>query len=194
MKDLFQADENATPLTEAERAELIPTHVSLRSELNELEQKNVAEAYAWAFRRKRRVLDETFLKGLHRRMFNAVWKWAGEYRTSEKNLGVMPHLIQPGVWQIIGDARYAIQHKSFSPDELAVRISHRLVSVHPFPNGNGRWSRLAGDLLIVQQGGARFTWGGGDIQTGGDARKKYMDAIHAADDHDFAPLIKFVRS
>src|SRR5258708_3216478 len=119
MIDLFHADDNATPLTETERTDLIPTHISLRGELNELEQKNVAEAYVWAFRRKRRVLDEAFLKGLHRRMFSAVWRWAGQYRTSERNLGVAPYRIQPELYQAIGDARYAIQHKSYEPDELA---------------------------------------------------------------------------
>lgn len=194
MTDLFDAGDNATPLTEAERTDLIPTHISLRSELNELEQKNVAEAYVWAFRRKRQVIDEAFLKGLHRRMFKAVWRWAGEYRTSDRNLGVEPYRIQPELYQIIADVRYAIQHKSYTPDELAVRFKHRVVTVHPFPNGNGRWSRLAGDLLIVQQGGTRFTWGGANIQAEGDVRKRYIDALHAADDHDLEPLIRFARS
>ncbi|HEV7601340.1 MAG TPA: mobile mystery protein B [Bradyrhizobium sp.] len=194
MTDLFHADDNATPLTAAERTDLIPTHISLRGELNELEQKNVAEAYVWAFRRKRQVIDEAFLKGLHRRMFKAVWRWAGEYRTSDRNLGVEPYRIQPELYQIIADVRYAIQHESYTPDELAVRFKHRVVTVHPFPNGNGRWSRLAGDLLIVQQGGTRFTWGGANIQAEGDVRKRYIDALHAADDHDLEPLIRFARS
>jgi Fic-DOC domain mobile mystery protein B len=194
MTDLFHADEDATPLTEAERADLIPTHISLRSELNELEQKNVAQAYVWAFRRKRQVIDERFLKGLHRRMFNSVWRWAGKYRATERNLGVEPYRIQPELYQIIGDIRYAIQHKSCPPDELAVRFKHRLVSVHPFPNGNGRWSRLAGDLLIVKQGGTRFTWGDANLQAEGEVRTRYIEAIHAADNHDLEPLIRFARS
>jgi len=185
--------DNATPLTKAELDELIPTHISLRGELNELEQKNIAEADRWAFSRRRRVLDEAFLKGLHRRMFNAVWRWAGEFRTSERNFGVLPYRIQPELWQIIGDTRYAIQHKSYTNDELAIRFAHRMVVVHPFPNGNGRWSRLAGDLLIVQQGGARFTWGRANIRSASDVRKRYMGALHAADDHDFVPLIEFAR-
>jgi len=117
MTDPFHADKNATPLTEAERADLIPTYISLRSELNEIEQKNVAQAYVWAFRRKRQVIDEAFLKGLHHRMFNSVWRWAGEYRISERNLGVEPYRIQPELYQIIGDVRYAIQHKRYPLDE-----------------------------------------------------------------------------
>ncbi len=163
-------------------------------ELNELEQQNIADANGWAFERKRNVLDEAFLRGLHRRMFNKVWRWAGDYRKTERNLGVQPHLIQPGLVQAIDDARYWVEHKSYEPDELAVRFHHKIVQIHPFPNGNGRWSRLAADLLVTGQGGTRFSWGGADLLASGEARKRYIDALHAADNHDFAPLIAFARS
>src|SRR5260370_4536708 len=102
----FDADDDATPLTSEERNGLIPTHISVRSELNELEQKNIGEADRWAFSRKRKVLDESFLRGLHRRMFNRVWQWSGDYRTTERNLGVAPYLIQPELYQILSDPRY----------------------------------------------------------------------------------------
>jgi Fic-DOC domain mobile mystery protein B len=194
MIGIFDATKNATPLSPEERDGLVPTYITLRSELNELEQKNIAQADSWAFLRKRNVLDENFLKSLHRRMFKDVWRWAGDYRKTEKNLGVLPHLIQPGVYQVIGDMRYAFQHKAFEPDELALRLSHRLVSVHPFANGNGRWSRLAGDLMVVKQGGKRFTWGSADLQEEGKDREKYIEALKVADNHDYEPLIKFARS
>ena len=129
MTGLFETDNAATPLTPAERAELIPTHVTLRGELNELEQQNIAEANGWAFERKRNVLDEGFVRGLHRRMFNKVWRWAGEYRKTERNLGVQPHLIQPDLIQAIEDARYWVKHKSYKPDELAVRFHHKIVHI-----------------------------------------------------------------
>jgi Fic-DOC domain mobile mystery protein B len=194
MTDLFHADDDATPLTPEERNALIPTHVALRSELNELEQQNIAEADQWAFARKRRVLDEAFLRGLHRRMFNRVWRWAGDYRTTERNLGIANYRIQPELRQIIDDGRYWIEHETYAPDELAVRFHHRLVFVHPFPNGNGRWSRLAADLMIIQLGGSRFTWGRANLQADGGVRRAYVDALHAADEHDLAPLIGFSRS
>ncbi|HEY4404834.1 MAG TPA: mobile mystery protein B [Xanthobacteraceae bacterium] len=194
MTDPFEADDAATPLTPEERDGLIPTHVTLRSELNELEQQNILEADRWAFGRKRNVVDDVFLRGLHRRMFGRVWRWAGEYRTSERNLGIERHRIGPELRQIIDDARYWLERRSYPPDELAVRFHHRLVAVHPFPNGNGRWSRLAADLLIVQQGADRFTWGRADVQAGSHARRAYIEALHAADNHDLAPLIDFARS
>lgn len=194
MTDLLAADDHATPLTPAERNDLIPTYITTRGELNELEQKNIATADRWAFSRKHFLFRERFLKGLHRRMFNSVWRWAGKFRTTERNLGVKPFEIETALRQVIDDARYWVENKSYPPDEIAVRFHHRLVSVHPFPNGNGRWSRLAADVLVTQLGGARFTWGSANLQAAGEARKRYIDALHAADNHDLGPLILFARS
>lgn len=190
----FDADDDATPLTAEERTGLIPTHIALRSELNELEQANIAEADQWAFSRRHNVLDEPFLRGLHRRMFAHVWRWAGKYRTTERNLGVASYRIQPDLMQAISDARYWLDNKTYGPDEVAVRFHHRIVLVHPFPNGNGRWSRMAADVLIVREGGDRFTWGSANLQSSGDVRRAYIEALHAADDHDLNPLIAFAQS
>lgn len=190
----FDADTDATPLTAEEREGLIPTYISLRSELNELEQRNIAEADGWAFSRRRSVLSESFLGGLHRRMLGRVWRWAGKYRTTERNIGIDAYKIQTELIRLIEDAAYWIERKSFSSDEIAVRFHHRLVLIHPFPNGNGRWSRLAADLLITQLGGSRFTWGSLNLQKAGEARRAYIDALKAADKHDLAPLIVFARS
>ncbi|HEX4077482.1 MAG TPA: mobile mystery protein B [Rhizomicrobium sp.] len=194
MTNLFDADDGATPLTADERLGLIPTHVTLHGELNELEQQNIAEADRWAFARRRKALDEAFLKRLHRRMFDRVWQWAGSYRTSEKNLGVAPYRIQPELRQTIDDASYWIEHKSYGADEAAVRFHHRLVFIHPFPNGNGRWSRLAADLVIAQLGAPRFTWGLANLRAAGDVRRAYIDALHLADEHDLESLLRFARS
>lgn len=195
MTEPFHAGDHATPITPAERDGLIPTHVTLRSELNELEQRNIAEADSWAFARKRGVLGEPFLLGLHRRMFGHVWRWAGQYRNSDRtNLGVKPHLIQPELRQAIDDAQYWVDHKSYQPDGLAVRFHHRLVAIHPFPNGNGRWSRLVADLLIVRLSGSRFTWGRANLQAKGDVRRAYINALQAADKHNFTSLVAFARS
>ena len=194
MSGPFEPSDDATPLAPEERNGLIPTHVTLRRELNELEQQNILEAEQWAFGRKRNVLNEAFLRGLHRRMFNRVWRWAGQYRTTERNLGIASYRIQPELRQFLDDARYWIKHKTYESDELAIRVHHRLVSIHPFPNGNGRWSRLAADILIVQSGNPRFTWGRINLQAASDTRRAYIDALHMADGHDFEPLMTFSRS
>ncbi len=194
MNVLDAEDEDATPLTPDEREGLIPTHVALRHEVNELEQTNILEADLWAFQRQRPVLDEAFLRRLHKRMFGNVWKWAGAYRTTPRNLGVEPWRIPIEMRLLLDDAHVWIDAKTYPPDELAVRFHHRLVSTHPFPNGNGRWSRLAADLLIVTLGEKRLTWGRDNLQTAGTIRRRYMDALHAADTHDLDPLIVFARS
>lgn len=194
MTDVHSADDHATPLTPRERNDLIPTYITVRGELNELEQKNIATADRWAFSRRHVLTRDRFLKSLHRRMFDRVWRWAGKYRTTERNLGVKPFEIEPALRQALDDVRYWIEHNSFPLNEIAVRFHHRLVSVHPFPNGNGRWSRLAADVLITQLGGSRFTWGGANLQTAGDARKHYIEALHAADKHNLEALIQFARS
>ena len=190
----FDAGDDQTPIAPEEREGLIPTHVALRSELNELEQLNIASADRWAFSRRRNPLQEAFLRGLHRRMFGDVWRWAGTYRTTPRNLGVDAYRIRTDLHQAIDDARYWLERATYDPEEVAVRFHHRIVQVHPFPNGNGRWSRLAADLLIVRHGGARFTWGRTNLQTAGETRRAYIEALRAADGHDIIPLIAFARS
>lgn len=192
---LFEGDDNAnTPLTAEEREALIPTYITLRSELNEAEQANIADAIEWALVRHREVLDEAFLRELHKRMFGQVWKWAGVYRTTPRNIGVEAYRIPQEMAQLIGDVRYQVEHKSFPPDEIAVRFKHRLVAIHPFPNGNGRFSRLAGDLLALQLGQSRFTWGGGNLGEPKATRQRYIDALRTADEHNIEPLLDFARS
>ena len=194
MTGLANEPDHATPLTAEEREGLIPSHVVLRRELNELEQQNILAATAWALLRWRNPFDERFARSLHRRMFGGVWRWAGTYRTTNKNLGVDRTQIQPQLLQALDNARFWSDDGTFPPDEIAVRFHHALVSVHPFPNGNGRWSRLMADLLIVRLGGRPFTWGGGSLRDDGETRAAYIGALRAADGHDIGPLLEFARS
>jgi Fic-DOC domain mobile mystery protein B len=189
-------DDAATPLTPDERAALIPSYVTLRAELNEVEQIGIDSADQWAFARRRGdVLDEDFLCQLHRRMFGDVWKWAGSFsKENNRNIGLDGWKIGPALRQMLGDVRYWVENKTFPPDEIAARFHNRLTWIHPFPNGNGRMSRLATDLLIVELGGARFSWGRGDLVTISDLRKRYVEALKAADGQVIAPLLEFVRS
>lgn len=192
---LFEGDdEAATPLTAEEREALIPSYITLRRELNEVEQIGIADADRWAFGRARDVLDEPFLKRLHTRMFGKVWRWAGRYRTTPRNIGVDAYRITPDLHQMLGDVRYWVENATYPPDEIAVRFHHRLVFIHPFPNGNGRHARLAADLLIVRLGQPRFTWGRANLTEPKATRAAYVAALRAADGHDIAPLLAFARS
>lgn len=191
---LDEQDDASTQLTEEEREELIPSYITLRSELNEAEQANILEAEEWAFTRKRDVLDEKFLKTLHKRMFGHVWRWAGKFRQSERNIGVDAYRITADLRQLIDDCRYWIEHGTYDPDEIATRFHHRLVLIHSFPNGNGRHARLATDLLLTERGCPPFTWGRVNLADASETRKAYVDALRAADNHDYKPLQEFVRS
>lgn len=192
---LFEDEDDAnTPLTPEEREQLIPSYITLRHELNEAEQVNIAEALRWAMSRRRDALARGYLEGLHRRMFKDVWRWAGQYRTSSRNIGVEAYRIAMDVKQLTDDARYWIEHETYPADEIAVRFSHRLVAVHPFPNGNGRLSRLIGDLLARQLGRPAFSWGRASLVDPGATRLAYVAALRAADAHDIEPLLAFARS
>lgn len=187
-------DEANTPLTEDERAQLVPTYITLRRELNEAEQTNIHEAMKWLSGRKREVLDDAFLRKLHGRMFGKVWQWAGHYRTTPRNIGIEAYRIPTEVRQLVDDIRYQVDHKTYAPDEIAVRFSHRLVSIHPFPNGNGRHSRLAADMLAIQLGRQPFSWGSINLVDPGATRKAYIAALQAADAHEIEVLSNFARS
>ena len=192
---LFVEDDEAnTPLEADEREALIPTYITLRRELNEAEQVNIAGAVKWLSSRRRNILDEKVLRQLHKRMFGDVWRWAGEYRKTARNIGVDAYRIGTEIAQAIGDASYWVEQETFSPDEIAIRFSHRVVAIHPFPNGNGRFSRLIGDLLAQQLGQSRFTWGSESLTDPSETRKAYVQALRAADNHDYTALLAFARS
>jgi Fic-DOC domain mobile mystery protein B len=193
---LIDADEASTPLTPDERADLIPSHITTRDELNEFEARGVADGDRWAFSRRRSdLLSAEFLCQLHKQMFGDVWRWAGSYsKEVNRRIGVDFYLIQPQLRELSDTVGYWTEHKTYAPDEIAVRFHHRLTQIHPFPNGNGRLARLAGDLLIVELGGGRFTWGRANLVEAAKARTAYVDALHEADDNVIEPLIEFARS
>jgi Fic-DOC domain mobile mystery protein B len=192
--------DGATPLDEDDLEGLIPEFVATRGDLNLVESENITKALPWAQARAAQrgpggVLDYAFLFELHKRMFGDVWKWAGTQRKRVTNIGVEPAQISEQTKQAIDDARYWHDHETFPADELAARVHRRLVAVHPFPNGNGRCTRLIADLYLVSRGEARFTWGsGGNLDEDGDARQIYLDALRATDGDDYAPLLAFARS
>ena len=187
-------DDAATLLTDEERVELIPHWITLRAELNEAEQDNIVEALEWAFTRRRNILDQRVLKELHRRMFGRVWRWAGSFRRTARNIGVDAYRIPADLGQLLDDCMFWVDNKSYEPDEIAVRFHHRLVQIHPFPNGNGRHARMATDLLLASMGRPRFSWGRTNLVDASQTRQQYIEALRAADGHDYRPLQDFIRS
>jgi Fic-DOC domain mobile mystery protein B len=195
VSDFFAQPDDATPLDAEEREGLAQTWITTRADLNEAEQANIDDAVAWTGRRRdTEILTEGFVFELHKRMFGDVWSWAGSTRKTGKNIGVDPRQIHIQLGGLLRDAQYWVEHRSFSADEIAVRLHHGLVAIHPFPNGNGRHARLMADLLIAQLGGEPFSWGGGILRDIGTLRAEYIGALRAADNHDFTPLLAFARS
>ena len=190
----FDYPPGAAPLDPDETAGLIPTHIVNHGQLNEWEMTNILEGERWAFGRKHDVLlDTAFVCRLHKRMFGDTWRWAGKFRTTEKNIGIDPAHIQPALRDLCEDVKAQVQYKSYPLDEIAARFSHRLVSIHPFANGNGRLSRTMADLLLVQNGATRFTWSANQLVSESEVRQRYLAALRAADAMDYGPLLAFVR-
>lgn len=198
MTDLFQEPDDATPLEPAEREGLLQSWVTHRRDLNEAERENILRGALWVRRRRGltalRLLDGDFIRRLHGRMFGDVWEWAGSYRQTERNIGIAAYRIGVELETMLGDVRYWVEHQTYNPDETAIRLHHRLVAIHPFPNGNGRHARLIADLLIEKLGGEVFSWGGGSLTDVGELRARYVAALRNADAHDIAPLLLFARS
>lgn len=187
-------EDGQTPIDEEEKRGLKIKSISTMGELDEFEQQNIEEAVEWMHKQTftvDRVLDISFIQAVHRRMFNNVWKWAGQFRATDKNLGVPFYKIRQDLITLIEDCQYWIEHKTFPPEEIAVRFKHRLVSIHLFPNGNGRHSRLMGDILLKALDDKQsFSWGSKSLRRGED-RKAYLNALHKADDGDITSLLTF---
>ena len=196
--DLWFDVPGQTPLTAEEKLQLRPS-LSTRAQLNAVERLNIHAARLWAMRgavlRRPDLLTDTFARELHRRMFNRVWKWAGKYRTADRNLGWEWPRIPEGMRTLLDDARYWEEHATHTPAEIAVRLHHRMVVIHPWPNGNGRHARLLADIFIAARAGPALTWGAQlDLAHPGLARTRYIAALQAADHGDYAPLLQFASS
>lgn len=185
-----------TPLTLDDLAGLIPSHITLRRELNEFEMVNIARAASkyllgskfWS------LTDPAVIKKIHYDMFCDTWKWAGSYRRRDTNIGCDWRQISIQVKDACADLGYWIENKSFDPVETAIRFHHRLIWIHPFPNGNGRHGRFMADIFLHQRGLKPLTWGGSDLMKVGPNRDVYIVAMKAADGGDYQPLLQFAQS
>lgn len=196
----IEYEDGQTPLDEDEKDGLLISAITTRGELDELEQRNIEEAVRWTIERRKKftadeILGEGFICELHIKMLSGVWEWAGAFRKSNKNIGVDKYQIAMELRILIDNCKYWVAHNTFSPDEIAIRFKHGIVSIHCFSNGNGRHSRLMADIIIEKIfGGEVFTWGDNNQLSTGEYRAKYLAALRQADKGDFAPLIEFARS
>ena len=196
MTTITATSDGNTPISPDELADLIPS-LATKEELNEWERENLLLARDWAIADRTGAVDiasDKYVRKLHGKMFDQTWKWAGKYRGTEKNIGVPFQGIRERLMALFGDVRYWIENSTYSLDEISVRFHHRLVLIHPFPNGNGRHARLIADVLARKLSRPEFTWGSANLVKEGEARTKYLEAVTTADDGDIQPLLKFARS
>lgn len=187
-----------TPLDEDEKEGLRISTIATRGELDEFEQQNIEQAIQWVMGRSfiaENIFTQEFIRNVHKRMYADVWKWAGEFRKTNKNIGTDKWQIPTALRTLLNDAVYWYKNNSYPADEMAVRFKHRLVSIHCFPNGNGRHSRLMADIIIEKiYKKPVFSWGASDLSGNSDIRSAYLKAVKAADQGDYSLLLSFARS
>lgn len=195
MPEKMDYPDGATPLSPDEMTGLRFPHVSTRGELDHLEQANIESGLIWLRRgRKGEVLDDQFVRTLHKHLFGEVWQWAGTFRRTEKNIGIDPVQISTQLRQLLDDVQVWVDNNTFPPLEGAARLHHKLVFIHPFPNGNGRFARIMADVVLKEKySHTPIDWSGGDdLQRMNKRRKQYIQALRAADAGDYGPLFTFV--
>lgn len=187
-----------TPLNDDEKDGLLIPTITTRGELDEFEQKNIEDAIQWSIGRNfnaEKIFSENFVRQLHQRMYGEVWAWAGNFRKTNKNIGVDHWQVSVALKSLLDDVLFWVKNNSFPPDEIAIYFKHRIVAIHCFPNGNGRHSRLIADIIISKIfNKPEFTWGAAGLNKEGEQRTQYLKALRAADAGDFSLLFAFGRS
>lgn len=193
----LEYQQGQTPLGEEEKNGLMIKSIASMRELDEFEQFNIEKAIEWTIRSKFKVetiLSEKFVKQVHEKMFGGVWKWAGDFRKSEINIGVSWINIEMELRYLLDDTKYWIENKTYCPDEIAIRFKHRIVKIHCFPNGNGRHSRIMADIIIESIFEKEvFSWGFKNRLDADENRRNYIIALREADNHDISQLLDFAR-
>lgn len=193
----FNYKDGQTPLEE-EKEGLKIKSITTQGELDEFEQLNIEKAVEWTIHTKLKpenILTEKFIKDLHQKMYGDIWKWAGEFRKTEKNIGIPWTRIGIELKSLLDNTKYWMDNKIFSPEEIAIRFKHRLVSIHCFPNGNGRHSRMMADIIMESIFNVEiFSWHQSNMVKANEIRKKYINALREADNGNVTPLIEFAKN
>jgi len=192
---IMDCPDGAPPLDPDETEGLRYPHIETRAELDQLEQQNIQDGYNWLSRQRKYkdFLGEDFLKVLHKKLFGEVWSWAGQFRLSEKNIGIDPLNIPVELRILLDDARAWISYGTYQREEFSARLHHRLVKIHLFPNGNGRHARILTDVILEKELAVpAINWGADSLSTNGEHRDRYINALRAADKNDYRSIIEFV--
>ena len=203
--DWGEDPEGATPLDEEQRAGLRLSWVSTRADLNEAEADNILKgSRRWRARARARgarrltlnqLLDHVTLREVHRDMFGDVWSWAGHFRQRDLSIGIDFWRVPEAVSNLLADAYFWVAgDQPMTLPKAACRFHHKLVEIHPFPNGNGRHARELTDLLLLVQGAKPFTWGSENLNEASQTRGRYIDALVMADSGDYTDLEDFLLS
>lgn len=194
----FDYKDGQTPLEDEEKDGLKIKSITTQRELDEFEQLNIEKTVEWTIHTKLKpenILTEKFIKDLHKKMYGDVWKWAGEFRRTEKNIGIPWTKIGLELKNLLDDTKYWIENKTLSPEEIAIRFKHRIVSIHCFPNGNGRHSRMMADIIMESIfKNEIFSWHQSNMVKANEIRKEYINALKEADNGNIKPLIDFAKN
>ncbi|MGB5417435.1 mobile mystery protein B [Algibacter sp.] len=194
----FDYKDGQTPLDEEEKEGLKIKSITTQGELDEFEQLNIEKAVEWTIHTKfklEKILTEKFVRDLHKRMYGDVWKWAGDFRKTEKNIGIPWTQIGIELKNLLDDTKYWIENKTFPPEEIAIRFKHRIVSIHCFPNGNGRHSRMMADIIMESIfENEIFSWHQSNMVKANETRNQYIKALREADKGNFKQLIEFAKN
>lgn len=189
--------EGATELSPDDLAGLLPDYIVTWEDLNQFEKTNIQNALARLSRQKlscQQILTVDFCLQLHRNMFDKTWEWAGQLRRREVNIGnTPPYMISMRVRDTLDNAAYWVENDTYPRDEICLRLHRDIVWIHPFPNGNGRHSRIYCDILRRALGSGYFSWGssGGELVSPDEHRAEYIVALREADRGDYTRLIRF---
>ncbi len=194
----FKYQDGQTPLNEDEKEGLKIKSITTQKELDEFEQLNIEKAIEWTIHanlKPEKILTEKFIKDFHKKMYRDVWKWAGEFRRTEKNIGISWTQIGIELKKLLEDTKYWVENETYLPEEIAIRFKHRIVAIHCFPNGNGRHSRIMADIIIESIFGKEiFTWHKSNMVKADEIRKSYILALREADKGNIAPLVEFAKN
>lgn len=187
--------EGETPIDD--RSGLLLKHVRSRRQLNVAEAMNIQKTVVKYLAARPSVRSAPFhidwcLK-LHREMFGDVWNWAGQVRRTDLNLGVPPFRIEVDLQQLMDDLRFWQNEPTMHHTEVAARLHHRAVFIHPFLNGNGRWSRMLANIYLRQAGRPLTRWPEQTLGESSIIRSEYLRAIRLADAGNYVPLIELHR-